>query len=348
MQITSSKVHGIGMNFNDDIKQGSVFFREMAFSSSVRLEDLVADLESRVTVQEMRKFGMILGNTIQKITERYVHRLGSTAGSYGFGLFKQVGLINNSCAPNAAQFFNSDGSCWLVATRDCRTGEEIFIPYSTNISAMPVVNRRMTLKNRLEFWCECSRCVREDAALPFEQQPQYNLPIVQTLVGDKRYKAVEIFVTCTEQPTWIFDLPPCDLLTIMLRVYQLRSVLRRHAIGSHSYTLLLCMITEVVGKICRLVISRFPNLLDKCRDIAAILQEVIQPPYRLLECQGGNNVHLLSSIYMVSCLCLRTQNFPDCFLWRWAKEQKIKYQEHFELLVRAEGQNSPFILRILD
>jgi hypothetical protein len=339
------------MVFTADVKAGVLFFKETAFSYANGLVDATIRKleEQKITVEVLNAYGMTLGDTVDDVVNRYVHRLSTLAGlKTGFGMFGMVGLVNHSCAPNAAQFFTVDGVCWLVATRTCKKDEEVFISYFPNMSAMPVVNRRISGQETSGFWCGCERCLHEDSEFSFEHQPQYVLPHIEKVVGPNRYNSLVHFMATTAQEEWIFNKPAPVILDIILKVYKFRGLLMRYDDNVHVRKILMGLITETVEKMCRLAICRMPKLLDSGRRIASILQEAIKPPYNILEAQGCNNLHLLSNIFLVSLMCLRTQKFPKCFLHDWVAEQNTKYGDHFSRAIYAESRIFPHVLEALD
>jgi len=93
-----------------------------------------------------------------------------TSTNIGFDLFGFLCLVNQNCAPKASHFSTADGVCWLVTTRACKKEEEVFISYCTNLSVLPVVNRRRSLQDLGGFWYKCQPCVRGDAELSYEQE----------------------------------------------------------------------------------------------------------------------------------------------------------------------------------
>jgi hypothetical protein len=347
MQVTrESTVHGTGMVFTADVNAGGIFFKETAFAHG---ETIPKVEEQTITVEMLHEYGMTLGDTVEDLVNRYVHRLSTLTGlKTGFGMFGTMGLVNHSCAPNTAQFFTADGVCWLVATRPCKKDEEVFMSYCPNLSAMPVVNRRMSFKERYEFWCTCERCIREDSEYSYEQQPQYVLPRIEKFIGVERCKALVHFMVNTSHEEWVFDKPAPEILDIILKVYKFRSLLKRFGEDIEGRKLIMGLVTETVEKMCRLAICRMPKLLESCKRMASVLQEALQPPYSIFDAQGCNNMHLVTNIFLVSFMCLRTQKFPHCFLQEWVMEQNAKYSAHFRLAIYAESRIFPHVLEVLE
>ena len=81
--------------------------------------------------------------------------------SIGRSLYPSASFFNHSCEPNC-EVFETGSILSIHPTRDIRAGEEVTIAYID--THQPLTARRKQLQVTYFFHCQCTRCVREEAA----------------------------------------------------------------------------------------------------------------------------------------------------------------------------------------
>lgn len=127
-------------------------------------EDIV--LQARAAVMYGGLGEEKLGKAVGLLCRMKTNSFRATTPSEGGGS-KPLGLLfdptlataNHSCDPNAE--LECDGRhVQLVALREIREGEEIFISYIDENE--PLETRREMLEERYFFTCSCERCMEEE------------------------------------------------------------------------------------------------------------------------------------------------------------------------------------------
>ncbi|KAI3969298.1 hypothetical protein MKW92_027182 [Papaver armeniacum] len=80
--------------------------------------------------------------------------LGKNSDYYGVGLWILASFINHSCEPNARRLHIGD-HLMVHASRDIKTGEEIFFAY---FDVLTPLNKRNEMSKTWGFHCQCNRC----------------------------------------------------------------------------------------------------------------------------------------------------------------------------------------------
>jgi len=88
---------------------------------------------------------------------------GDFLNNEGSGLFTIQSSANHSCSPNSQPTFPyADFTLVLVATRDLKANEQVFISYLDDCAlSRSRHSRRKFLKENYLFLCECERCQQE-------------------------------------------------------------------------------------------------------------------------------------------------------------------------------------------
>ena len=76
----------------------------------------------------------------------------------GSGVFSVLAKLNHSCEPNASIEFMDSNQAWLLAYRDIKAGEELFISYVDD--ELDYDDRQFDLRT-YGFQCKCTKCERE-------------------------------------------------------------------------------------------------------------------------------------------------------------------------------------------
>jgi len=104
---------------------------------------------------------------LDKFIDNIYEQLSKTSESFlnseGAGLYELQSMINHSCEPNAEiKFKNNSSTLTLVALKEIKFGEEIYISYLDGCElSRSRHSRQKVLKENYLFACECERCNRE-------------------------------------------------------------------------------------------------------------------------------------------------------------------------------------------
>jgi len=104
-----------------------------------------------------------LDSYIDKLYEKLEKVSESFLNSEGSGLYELQSMINHSCRPNAEiKFQTNNNVLTLVALRDIKPGEEIFISYLDECElARSRHSRQKLLKENYLFACQCELCLEQ-------------------------------------------------------------------------------------------------------------------------------------------------------------------------------------------
>lgn len=170
------KIESKDINFSDDIP---LLGKANNFASIKCLEAATQYIDSK-TVEELKQ----TSKTISKIANEHklllsdkealhllyaiqcnAHQiLDDKDRAIGLGLFPFTSMLNHSCAPNCAHYFDitANGIPKLImrATKDILPGSEICYSYVSLYSS--AITRRLKLQKAYQFLCNCSRCTDND------------------------------------------------------------------------------------------------------------------------------------------------------------------------------------------
>lgn len=82
--------------------------------------------------------------------------------SGGIALYAVLSLLNHSCVPNCCIVKDSEADRRLVALKEIRQGEQLFIDYNSNLTTALNYDQRKALCSQRYFECFCPKCIRRE------------------------------------------------------------------------------------------------------------------------------------------------------------------------------------------
>ncbi|EPY32196.1 hypothetical protein STCU_02932 [Strigomonas culicis] len=80
----------------------------------------------------------------------------------GEAVYHTLSFLNHSCEPNCTIVGTGARGRQLIATRDIRDGEQLFINYNANLTTTLTYAQRRDLCAQRNFQCFCPKCMRQE------------------------------------------------------------------------------------------------------------------------------------------------------------------------------------------